>query len=711
MIKKNGMLISIINKDIDNILSQDLEDIISINEGAFSYCNNLSEIILPENIITIGDSAFSSCEHLKEVIFNKNIETISERAFYNCVNLEKIIFNEKSNELTINDSAFHNCKSLKEIISPKKMREIITPFTLCENLERIVLPQSYVLPSGKEFYLFKECKNIKYVEFYNQEYYEFMPSKNNFNYFGIGKGNKMILSSEPIVDNDINKIFNLKEINKVIVSDDFSILLDKLVNENLYESYLKIKDNNIIFPLEIINEEFNGKNFIQMKNLIKLMKKKLGKIDTSHLVGLYKLAYNFGVLENPCDMIKIKNQAVPVRDVSYTLLQGIFIKEYWKFDALNIHFKDMQMKTFNKEFLKFMLNKNNLDEVLDYEEMHPGILTRICDWYCDRMNYAITGEDVSDNYPKVEENRYKILSYESSKYGVDKVKWKHPTLKLLLKEFSTIKFKGINNDNIHIANYLSQFKQYEQKHFEKAIEIDKERRRLVEEGYIKNNLTETIIKEDVVDSLEDYKERIKKLKNKIKDNCIDTLNNQISTREMIFTYEMLDKSSPENFAIGLLTDCCATLYGSGGGAQRAMIVHPDMQPLVIRDIKGKIIAFGIIYVNKEKGYAVVNDFEVARKFKDEIIIKEIYQKAIQGVVAFTDQYNKENKDNPIRLVTCGVTLNLNAINDYIRENPDSLVLTAPNFSEFQYSGIGRWDGDWHEEQYILYKPIIKELKR
>jgi len=166
---------------------------------------------------------------------------------------------------------------------------------------------------------------------------------------------------------------------------------------------------------------------------------------------------------------------------------------------------------------------------------------------------------------------------------------------------------------------------------------------------------------------------------------------------------MLAKSDVANFAMGFLTSCCATLYGAGAGAQRAMILHPDIQPLVIRDIRGRIIAFGIIYVNKEEGYAVVNDFEVNKKYEEkEEERKEIHTKAMQGVKAFVTQYNKENENNPINIVTCGISPNWTAINDYIRKNPESEILKAPDFNDFKYAGSGYWSGDWHKEQYVIW---------
>jgi hypothetical protein len=163
--------------------------------------------------------------------------------------------------------------------------------------------------------------------------------------------------------------------------------------------------------------------------------------------------------------------------------------------------------------------------------------------------------------------------------------------------------------------------------------------------------------------------------------------------------------------MGFLTSCCATLYGAGAGAQRAMILHPDMQPLVIRNIQGEIIAFGIVYVNREEGYAVINDFEVNRKYSDEETKKEIYTKAMQGVEKFVSVYNEENENNPIKIVTCGISPNWDAVNDYIKANPKSEILKAPNFDDFKYNGSGSWSGDWHTSQHIIWQESKMEKQK
>ncbi|MGI6194088.1 MAG: leucine-rich repeat protein [Clostridiales bacterium] len=46
---------------------------ISIGNGAFSNCDSLESISLPESLINIGESAFSNCSNLKSIIMPSGI--------------------------------------------------------------------------------------------------------------------------------------------------------------------------------------------------------------------------------------------------------------------------------------------------------------------------------------------------------------------------------------------------------------------------------------------------------------------------------------------------------------------------------------------------------------------------------------------------------------------------------------------------------------
>ena len=60
-----------------------------IGEKAFSYCNNLTDITLPNSVKSVGINAFSSCRELANFTTNASAG-FGDYAFYNCVNLQTV---------------------------------------------------------------------------------------------------------------------------------------------------------------------------------------------------------------------------------------------------------------------------------------------------------------------------------------------------------------------------------------------------------------------------------------------------------------------------------------------------------------------------------------------------------------------------------------------------------------------------------------------
>ncbi len=65
------------------------ESVEVIYDWAFSRVP-ISEITLPSSLVTIGNSAFSDCNNLTEVIIPEGVTAVGTGAFHNCMNLEKI---------------------------------------------------------------------------------------------------------------------------------------------------------------------------------------------------------------------------------------------------------------------------------------------------------------------------------------------------------------------------------------------------------------------------------------------------------------------------------------------------------------------------------------------------------------------------------------------------------------------------------------------
>ena len=85
----------------------------SIGGYAFSNCNNLSEIAIPNSVTSIGSSAFYNCSGLTSVTIPNSVTSIGEYAFENCSGLTSVTIGNSVN--SIGNSAFSYCSGLTTI--------------------------------------------------------------------------------------------------------------------------------------------------------------------------------------------------------------------------------------------------------------------------------------------------------------------------------------------------------------------------------------------------------------------------------------------------------------------------------------------------------------------------------------------------------------------------------------------------------------------
>lgn len=88
----------------------------TIDDYAFSGCNQMKQVHLPESIKTIGRSAFSYCSSLKSFTIPKSVEKIDAFAFEETPLLEIMI---PKGVTSIGIGAFSDCKALKIICEAK----------------------------------------------------------------------------------------------------------------------------------------------------------------------------------------------------------------------------------------------------------------------------------------------------------------------------------------------------------------------------------------------------------------------------------------------------------------------------------------------------------------------------------------------------------------------------------------------------------------
>lgn len=101
------------------------------------------ECVIPENCLTIEEGAFEGMKELEQVIFSgkSKLRRIGERAFSHCESLRSI---EIPNTVTrIEDSAFSGCKMLGTVKIPNSVTEIGDyAFFGCYSLKSIKIPNS-----------------------------------------------------------------------------------------------------------------------------------------------------------------------------------------------------------------------------------------------------------------------------------------------------------------------------------------------------------------------------------------------------------------------------------------------------------------------------------------------------------------------------------------------------------------------------------------
>jgi len=127
-----------------------------IEDWAFLGCCSLRSIDIPDSVTKIGVSAFSGCSSLMSIHMPDSVTSIGYNAFEGCISLKNIRIPDSVT--SIGSNAFEECVSLKSIIIPDSVTRIEGwTFYYCKSLESIIIPDSVTSIGDSPF---SDCKSL-----------------------------------------------------------------------------------------------------------------------------------------------------------------------------------------------------------------------------------------------------------------------------------------------------------------------------------------------------------------------------------------------------------------------------------------------------------------------------------------------------------------------------------------------------------------------
>ena len=89
------------------------DNVTSIGEAAFYYCEGLTNIVIPDNVTGIGEFAFAQCSTLTSITIPENVTCIEKGTFDQCIGLKCVTFGKRLT--SIGERAFDGCDDLSDV--------------------------------------------------------------------------------------------------------------------------------------------------------------------------------------------------------------------------------------------------------------------------------------------------------------------------------------------------------------------------------------------------------------------------------------------------------------------------------------------------------------------------------------------------------------------------------------------------------------------
>ena len=140
--------------------------VVTIDSRAFSECNTLVSVTIPDSVISIGRYAFESCESLTSVTIPEGVVSIEVNAFIGCSSLESVTIPESVTN--IESCAFSKCTNLKSVtilnsetaITPDAFSKCSDDLVICGY--RISTAHTYAYKNGIKFLALEDVLSPEY---------------------------------------------------------------------------------------------------------------------------------------------------------------------------------------------------------------------------------------------------------------------------------------------------------------------------------------------------------------------------------------------------------------------------------------------------------------------------------------------------------------------------------------------------------------------
>ena len=627
-----------------------------LGESAFSG-SKISSVHIPASIKTIGQHPFLYCSDLKSATIEEGIKEISKGMFSHCTQLQHVSL--PSTLQKIPSSAFSNCESLQTISLPDNLTSIDShAFDWCISLKNLKIPRS-VESIGDFAFTYTNMNTLQVYPTKNIGMYALFDCK-NFHYLYINKKDGKLTFSKHAINNILfhsqHQTISLDYYLKFIPQLDLGQLIKDGNLGIFYDIVNHLKKNKISIQYQLfsrlndaglLDKVGTDITFSYIVKAIPNFAETLSSLPREEQEDLIKFANNLGCFST--EKLKDhqgKDTNTPFAQKACSVLSAILDS------GLISHFHDYfnsmpYIFTPNQDFLQFIGRKDNniLIHVKMLLEMEVHHMPRIF-------------SDVMTKFDQLK----KLRNTVNHSGAPTTISWKQAIIKM--RKIPT--YRGTNPSNQDLADTFSK-RDIPEYYFHMA---DALRERAHTMGINSHILNQPLQEPSILDQIKELQEGT----SHILSDCQHQLD---ELRQKEFSYEMLNKYDARNPILGIDCNCCGTITSTfyGSDIAKATMTSNNVQNLVVNNSNNEIIAKGTMYINREKGYIVFNDFELNKKYKnheirgypgiydvqpshpEEIQRNKIFNTFMRGINDFINIYNSKHPNNPIRQVNIGMGFN------------------------------------------------------